>query len=96
MDSSGELTPAQDGPVDPRTGPTRSDLSGLYHLGRTLGRGHFAVVKLGRHVNTGQLVAVKMIDKTKLDVMASSHLLQEVRCEKQTDGVGNFQNKTIV
>uniref|UniRef100_A0A3B3UBF4 SNF-related serine/threonine-protein kinase n=1 Tax=Poecilia latipinna TaxID=48699 RepID=A0A3B3UBF4_9TELE len=58
----------------------RSDLSGLYHLGRTLGRGHFAVVKLGRHVNTGQLVAVKMIDKTKLDVMATSHLLQEVRC----------------
>uniref|UniRef100_A0A3Q3J3T1 non-specific serine/threonine protein kinase n=1 Tax=Monopterus albus TaxID=43700 RepID=A0A3Q3J3T1_MONAL len=42
---------------------------GLYHLGRTLGRGHFAVVKLARHVNTGQLVAVKMIDKTKLDVM---------------------------
>uniref|UniRef100_A0A673AAR8 non-specific serine/threonine protein kinase n=1 Tax=Sphaeramia orbicularis TaxID=375764 RepID=A0A673AAR8_9TELE len=42
--------------------------------------GHFAVVKLARHVNTGQLVAVKMIDKTKLDVMATSHLLQEVRC----------------
>uniref|UniRef100_A0A7N6BFX0 non-specific serine/threonine protein kinase n=1 Tax=Anabas testudineus TaxID=64144 RepID=A0A7N6BFX0_ANATE len=42
---------------------------GLYHLGRTLGRGHFAVVKLARRVNTGQLVAVKIIDKTKLDVM---------------------------
>uniref|UniRef100_A0AAQ4S2F7 non-specific serine/threonine protein kinase n=1 Tax=Gasterosteus aculeatus aculeatus TaxID=481459 RepID=A0AAQ4S2F7_GASAC len=55
-------------------------ISGLYHLGRTLGRGHFAVVKLARHVNTRQLVAVKMIDKTKLDVMAASHLLQEVRC----------------
>uniref|UniRef100_A0A673A959 non-specific serine/threonine protein kinase n=1 Tax=Sphaeramia orbicularis TaxID=375764 RepID=A0A673A959_9TELE len=53
----------------PRSSPGRSDLSGLYHLGRTLGRGHFAVVKLARHVNTGQLVAVKMIDKTKLDVM---------------------------
>lgn len=37
------------------------------------------MVKLARHVNTGQLVAVKMIDKTKLDVMATSHLLQEVR-----------------
>uniref|UniRef100_A0A3Q4GP21 SNF-related serine/threonine-protein kinase n=1 Tax=Neolamprologus brichardi TaxID=32507 RepID=A0A3Q4GP21_NEOBR len=56
---------------------------GLYHLGRTLGRGHFAVVKLGRNVNTGQLVAVKMIDKTKLDVMATSHLLQEVRCMRR-------------
>ncbi|XP_036008064.1 SNF related kinase b [Fundulus heteroclitus] len=80
MDSSGELTSASDGPVDPRGFSGRLDLSGLYHLGRTLGRGHFAVVKLGRHVNTGQLVAVKMIDKTKLDVMAASHLLQEVRC----------------
>jgi len=74
-----DSTSAQDGPVDTRSSPNRADLSGLYHLGRTLGRGHFAVVKLARHVNTGQLVAVKMIDKTKLDVMATSHLLQEVR-----------------
>ncbi|XP_038161488.1 SNF related kinase b [Cyprinodon tularosa] len=80
MDSSGDLTPALDGPVNPKGFSGRLDLSGLYHLGRTLGRGHFAVVKLGRHVNTGQLVAVKMIDKTKLDVMATSHLLQEVKC----------------
>lgn len=79
MDSSGETAPAQDGNLEPRSSPGRCDLSGLYHLGRTLGRGHFAVVKLARHVNTGQLVAVKMIDKTKLDVMATSHLLQEVR-----------------
>uniref|UniRef100_A0A667YBR3 Serine/threonine-protein kinase n=1 Tax=Myripristis murdjan TaxID=586833 RepID=A0A667YBR3_9TELE len=68
--------------LDGRAGSTRSDLSGLYHLGRTLGRGHFAVVKLARHVTTGQLVAIKMIDKTKLDIMATSHLLQEVRCMK--------------
>lgn len=74
MDSS-----TQDEHVNTRCSPGRSDLSGLYHLGRTLGRGHFAVVKLARHVNTGQLVAVKMIDKTKLDVLATSHLLQEVR-----------------
>ncbi|XP_008300639.1 serine/threonine-protein kinase SRK2H-like [Stegastes partitus] len=80
MDSSGGLTSVQDGHLEPRSSPGRSDLSGLYHLGRTLGRGHFAVVKLARHVSTGQLVAVKMIDKTKLDVMATSHLLQEVRC----------------
>ncbi|XP_069385041.1 SNF related kinase b [Paralichthys olivaceus] len=80
MDSSGETTAGQDGHLDFRSSPGRSDLSGLYHLGRTLGRGHFAVVKLARHVNTGQLVAVKMINKTKLDIMATSHLLQEVRC----------------
>lgn len=83
MDSSGGITAAQDEHVNPRCSPGRSDLSGLYHLGRTLGRGHFAVVKLARHVNTGQLVAVKMIDKTKLDVLATGHLLQEVRYEIQ-------------
>ncbi|KAI7812134.1 SNF related kinase b [Triplophysa rosa] len=57
-------------------------IAGLYDLDRTLGKGHFAVVKLARHVFTGQLVAVKVIDKTKLDDMATGHLLQEVRCMK--------------
>lgn len=76
MDPSGE---PQSGPAGPRGGPGRTDLRGLYHLGRTLGRGHYAVVKLARQVGTGDLVAVKMIDKTKLDVMATGHLLQEVR-----------------
>ncbi|XP_010882345.2 SNF related kinase b [Esox lucius] len=57
-------------------------IAGLYDLDRTLGKGHFAVVKLARHVFTGQLVAVKVIDKTKLDALATGHLLQEVRCMK--------------
>ncbi|XP_076878359.1 SNF related kinase b [Brachyhypopomus gauderio] len=57
-------------------------IAGLYDLDRTLGKGHFAVVKLARHVFTGQLVAVKVIDKTKLDSLATGHLLQEVRCMK--------------
>lgn len=83
MDTSGDRIQVQDGHEDPKSSPGRSDLTGLYHLGRTLGRGHFAVVKLARHVNTGQLVAVKMIDKTKLDVLATSHLLQEVRYRKE-------------
>ncbi|KAI5105449.1 SNF-related serine/threonine-protein kinase [Silurus meridionalis] len=57
-------------------------IAGLYELDRTLGKGHFAVVKLARHVFTRQLVAVKIIDKTKLDSLAMGHLLQEVRCMK--------------
>ncbi|XP_048828273.1 SNF related kinase b [Brienomyrus brachyistius] len=57
-------------------------LAGLYDLDRTLGKGHFAVVRLARHIFTGQLVAVKVIDKTKLDAVATGHLLQEVRCMK--------------
>nr|XP_033796812.1 SNF-related serine/threonine-protein kinase-like [Geotrypetes seraphini]XP_033796813.1 SNF-related serine/threonine-protein kinase-like [Geotrypetes seraphini] len=57
-------------------------IAGLYDLERTLGKGHFAVVKLARHVFTGEKVAVKVIDKTKLDHAAAGHLLQEVRCMK--------------
>uniref|UniRef100_A0A665WMY7 SNF-related serine/threonine-protein kinase n=1 Tax=Echeneis naucrates TaxID=173247 RepID=A0A665WMY7_ECHNA len=57
-------------------------IAGLYDLDKTLGRGHFAVVKLARHVFTGEKVAVKVIDKTKLDTVATGHLFQEVRCMK--------------
>ncbi|XP_065204246.1 SNF-related serine/threonine-protein kinase [Planococcus citri] len=57
-------------------------IAGLYDLEETLGRGHFAVVKLARHVFTGEKVAVKVIDKTKLDEVSRAHLFQEVRCMK--------------
>jgi len=51
-------------------------IAGLYDLEDTLGRGHFAVVKLARHVFTGEKVAVKVIDKTKLDEVSKAHLFQ--------------------
>ncbi|XP_066991528.2 SNF-related serine/threonine-protein kinase [Anabrus simplex] len=57
-------------------------IAGLYDLEETLGRGHFAVVKLARHVFTGEKVAVKVIDKSKLDDVSRAHLFQEVRCMK--------------
>jgi SNF-related kinase len=53
-------------------------IAGLYDLEQTLGRGHFAVVKLARHVFTGEKVAVKVIDKSKLDEVSRAHLFQEV------------------
>jgi len=56
-----------------------SKIAGMYDLLETLGRGHFAVVKLARHVFTGEKVAVKVIDKVKLDEVSRSHLYQEVR-----------------
>ena len=57
-------------------------IAGMYDLEETLGRGHFAIVKLARHVFTGQKVAVKVIDKNKLDDISRAHLFQEVRCMK--------------
>ena len=35
-------------------------IAGLYDLEETLGRGHYAVVKLAKHVFTGEKVAVKV------------------------------------
>uniref|UniRef100_A0A8D0GET7 non-specific serine/threonine protein kinase n=1 Tax=Sphenodon punctatus TaxID=8508 RepID=A0A8D0GET7_SPHPU len=74
-------------------------IAGLYDLERTLGKGHFAVVKLARHVFTGERVAVKVIDKSKLDGEAAAQLLQEEQgVVKLTDfGFSNrFQPGTML
>ncbi|XP_036391398.1 SNF related kinase b [Megalops cyprinoides] len=55
-------------------------LSGAYALGRALGRGRFAEVRAARHVFTGEPVAVKVVDKTKLDAAGAARLRREVRC----------------
>jgi serine/threonine protein kinase len=39
---------------------------GRYELGRTLGEGSFAKVKFARNIETGQNVAIKILDKEKL------------------------------
>uniref|UniRef100_A0A158P7N6 SNF-related serine/threonine-protein kinase n=1 Tax=Angiostrongylus cantonensis TaxID=6313 RepID=A0A158P7N6_ANGCA len=57
-------------------------IAGLYDLEHTIGQGHFAVVKLARHVFTGERVAVKIIDKSNLDCESMEHVMQEVRCMK--------------
>jgi SNF-related kinase len=53
-----------------------------FFIGETIGTGHFAVVKLARHVFTQKEVAVKVIDKRKLDEISKAHLFQEVMCMK--------------
>ncbi len=59
-----------------------SQITGLYEFEKTLGKGHFAIVKLAKHVYTGQRVAIKVIDKSKLDEVSRVHLYQEVACMK--------------
>ena len=41
-------------------GDSRNMIAGLYDLEETIGEGHYAVVKLARHVFTGEKVAVKV------------------------------------
>lgn len=69
----------QHGYNNQRAGIFDGKIAGLYDLEETLGSGHFAVVKSARHVFTGEKVAVKVIDKTKLDEVSKAHLFQEVR-----------------
>jgi len=66
-----------------------------YEMKKTLGRGHFAVVKLAHHVVSGKKVAVKVIDKTKMDRISADHLYHEVTCMKLVQhpnvvGLANF------
>jgi len=42
---------------------------GPYKLGKTLGVGSFSKVKLGVHVPTGSKVAIKMLNRQKLQLM---------------------------
>uniref|UniRef100_A0A4W4EP30 Serine/threonine-protein kinase MARK1 n=1 Tax=Electrophorus electricus TaxID=8005 RepID=A0A4W4EP30_ELEEL len=55
---------------------------GNYRLLKTIGKGNFAKVKLGRHVLTGREVAVKIIDKTQLNPTSLQKLFREVRIMK--------------
>ena len=60
--------------------PTRNGtvIDQRYKLLSTLGKGKFAVVKLAQHLLTGEEVAIKVIDKNKLDSLSKQHLYKEV------------------
>lgn len=64
----------------PRSEPSSADMSGLkrhrdgkiaglYDLDKTLGRGHFAVVKLARHVFTGEKVSLAIFVRKEWNVL---------------------------
>ncbi len=61
---------------------SKQQIAGLYDLEETIGEGHYAVVKLARHVFTGEKVAVKVIDKSRLDAATRTQMLQEVQLMK--------------
>lgn len=54
----------------------------MYDFQETLGKGHYSVVKLAQHVISKHYVAVKIIDKHKLDEVELKHLNHEVRVMK--------------
>ncbi|XP_067849492.1 serine/threonine-protein kinase SIK1 isoform X2 [Heptranchias perlo] len=55
---------------------------GFYDIEKTLGKGNFAVVKLARHRVTRSRVAIKIIDKTRLDPSNLEKIYREVQIMK--------------
>lgn len=68
--------------------PSASDLSvpvrvGYYDLGRTIGKGNFAVVKVARNSVTSSKVAIKIVDKTCLDKDNLNKIWREIDIMKK-------------
>ncbi|XP_010634908.1 serine/threonine-protein kinase SIK1, partial [Fukomys damarensis] len=69
-------------PAGPSQGPQKTLRVGFYDVERTLGKGNFAVVKLARHRVTKTQVAIKIIDKTRLDPSNLEKIYREVQLMK--------------
>ncbi|EDV25667.1 uncharacterized protein TRIADDRAFT_24066 [Trichoplax adhaerens] len=58
---------------------------GNYRLERTIGKGNFAEVKLAIHIPTKSKVAIKIVDKTRLDEDNLNKVLREIHIIKMLD-----------
>ncbi len=61
----------------------KTKLLGQYRLGKTVGQGAFAKVKLATHRDTGDKVAIKMIDKVTLAQKAAKSKAEKLAKLKQ-------------
>ncbi|KMZ66504.1 CBL-interacting protein kinase 23 [Zostera marina] len=62
MSAIGEKTPSSSSSVP----SSRTTRLGHYEMGRTIGEGTFAKVKFAKNINTGEFVAIKILDKEKV------------------------------
>jgi len=59
---------------------------GPYRISTTLGEGHFSKVKLGKHGDTGESVAIKILDKQAMEAAgAEAEVMHEVNIMKQVE-----------
>ncbi len=57
---------------------------GIYRMGKTIGKGSYAVVRRAVHSPSGQIVAIKMYNKGRLRAMKRLKSVQtEVNCFKE-------------
>ncbi|KAF1382679.1 hypothetical protein PFLUV_G00146270 [Perca fluviatilis] len=73
---------AENSPVQSSPAQGRPLQVGFYEIIRTLGKGNFAVVKLARHKVTKTQVAIKIIDKTRLNPSNLEKIYREVQIMK--------------
>ncbi|XP_063714547.1 serine/threonine-protein kinase MARK2-like isoform X3 [Symsagittifera roscoffensis] len=68
-------------------GASRSheNIIGKYKLGKTIGKGNFAKVKLAKHLPSDKDVAVKIVDKNKLNASSLTKLHREVKIMKMVE-----------
>ncbi|XP_068457880.1 serine/threonine-protein kinase SIK1 [Clinocottus analis] len=71
-----------EGAAQASAAPGRPLQVGFYEIIRTLGKGNFAVVKLARHKVTKTQVAIKIIDKTRLNPSNLEKIYREVQIMK--------------
>ncbi|XP_075259066.1 uncharacterized protein LOC142350926 isoform X3 [Convolutriloba macropyga] len=69
------------------SGASRSheNIIGKYKLGKTIGKGNFAKVKLAKHLPSDKDVAVKIVDKHKLNASSLTKLHREVKIMKMVE-----------
>ncbi|XP_010440445.1 PREDICTED: CBL-interacting serine/threonine-protein kinase 4-like [Camelina sativa] len=64
--------------------PTGTVLLGKYELGRRLGSGSFAKVHVARSISTGELVAIKIIDKKRtIDAAMEPRIIREIEAMRR-------------
>ncbi|XP_010435107.1 PREDICTED: CBL-interacting serine/threonine-protein kinase 4 [Camelina sativa] len=64
--------------------PSGTVLLGKYELGRRLGSGSFAKVHVARSISTGELVAIKIIDKKRtIDAAMEPRIIREIEAMRR-------------
>ena len=63
-----------------------------FKMGKKLGEGRFSIVKLGTHSLTGQPVAIKILDKTKIAKLEDKEKNSEIR-RQRTNKQRNSNNE---
>lgn len=65
-----------------KTSPNILPHVGPYKQGKTLGKGQTGLVKLGTHCNTGETVAIKIINRTRLSQSVITKVEREIAIMK--------------